>query len=587
MGTISIDYGWLSDSANKLKSGATACRRYSERLSDRCQNKLSAIEGGLSGRVWDAYADISVKRGELDDKADRLDTLSAAVTRLRDYAKDQDEAVCRDIENRASEFQAANGMECSWIESAWAWLCDGVRSLLNATELGRLIADAFRKAGDWLADKWRRLRAWMDYEGGKFLVNIGLAVLAIAAAVVTILTAGAGVLAAISVVGAVIAILNGAVKIVQNIQSLSTYKDSPYAAEKAATIDTLSDLIRDKAEGIDNDFLRGAANFAAGTIDVVDGFCAIVGLADSATKAYETFTGKQTMFQKYLGQGGEIDSLFTKNASRTHGRRYDPVQNKWFQKDDAGKWTELDFSSRKDSRGMKLSIKTGLKNLKSSAMKRTVIDGTKVPRVTGFDMLKTQFVDDWNNIKKNGGQAFNNVANQFRNFLHNGKGSFRYIADSFGDLVSTGSTDRKPLSVLGSYISSPVYNFKEWTGINKVGDFFDGLSNIKQALASGKKDWVDVACDTVKTINTIKSIPENTEKYFAGDWHTFGDIGAFNKLLDKISGDRWKDWCAGIRQSIWDLGRPEPAAAAGTGGGSGAGGMGGGGGGFTRFAPVF
>src|SRR5699024_9799781 len=151
---------------------------------------------------------------------------------------------------------------------------------------------------------WRRLRSWMDYEGGKFLVNIGMGVLAVAVAVAGIITAGTGILAAIAVVGSVIAIANGIVKIVQNIYALSTYKDNPYAAEKAAKVDTASDLLRDKAETVDNEFLRGFMEFSAGTIDVVDGFCAVVGLFDSATKAYETFTGKQTLFQKYLGKGG-------------------------------------------------------------------------------------------------------------------------------------------------------------------------------------------------------------------------------------------------------------------------------------------
>lgn len=586
MGTLSIDYSQLSNAANHLKNGASACRRYSERLNDRCQNKLSSIEGGLTGRVWDAYAEISAKRSDLENKSDRLDALSAAVTRLRDYAKEQDRAVSQDIENRASAFQTANGMECSWIESAWAWLCDGVRSLLNATALGRMVADAFRLAGDWLSDKWRRLRSWMDYEGGKFLVNIGMGVLAVAVAVAGIITAGTGILAAIAVVGSVIAIANGIVKIVQNIYALSTYEDNPYAAEKAAKVDTASDLLRDKAETVDNEFLRGFMEFSAGTIDVVDGFCAVVGLFDSATKAYETFTGKQTLFQKYLGKGGAIDSLFTKDTIDNSRRVFDPVKNKWFQLDANDKPTiELDFSQAESTKGMKLDFKTGLQNLRSALIPSTTIDGATLPRVTGFDMLKAQFVDDFSNLKSNYTEAFHNVVNQFHNFAVNGHGAFRYTADAFGDLLHTGTTDRSPFSVAGGYASGAVDTFKKWTGIDKVCTYFKKFDNFKKF---DKKDWLKIALDTPKTLKTAISIPENVNKFFSGDWHEFGDIGTMNKLTDKLSGDRWKDWCASIRESVYNLGRPKPSLAVegiGTGGieTSDRGGPGGGGGGFARF----
>lgn len=571
MGKISINYNMLSNAASNLRSGASSCRRYSDNLRSRSQNKLSGIEGGLSGHVWDAYTNVSQKQRALNEKADRMDTLSWAITELRDYAKDTDRAVARDIESRADTFQSANGMECGWIESAWNWLCNGVSSILNATELGQAIADAFRTAGDWLADKWRRLRQWYDYYGGKFWVGIGTAILAIAVAIVTIVTAGTGILAIITVIGAVIAIANGVVKLVTNIMALSCYKEDPYRADKLHEINTLPNLIRVGAENCDIPIVADALNFIANTIDVVDTFCAIVGLVDSVTKIYQTFTGKETLFQKYLGQGGVVDSIFAKdisgpNSNLRRTRAFDGISNKWYKTNPDGSFvTDLDGArvpvDFKEVEKMKLDFKTGIKRLKSTVFPSTHINGEYVPRVTGFDILKSQFKGDWADLPSDTAKGFRNAINNLKNMINNGKGTLQYnknlLSDFFSgkSLVSTdqfGNVYKRHLRPM--VIPEAFHTFTNWTGMEDVAKNFNKMINGDIKIT-----------DTIKTIDKITKIPGKIQQFVELDWFEFGDMGTVNKLIDKFTGKRWSnlydDTLERFKNGLNNLGKPSAVPA--------------------------
>lgn len=558
MGTISINYSYLSSAASQLKNGAAACRRYSNQLDTQCQNKLGSIEGGTTGYVWDAYSDVSTKQKDLQAKAERLDQISTAIEQLKDYAQQTDQQVSQNIESRAQEFQTANGMECSWIESAWSWLCNGVSSLLNSTEFGQMISDAFRKAGDWIGDKWRRLRLWMDYDGGKYIVGIASAILAGLVAAVTIagiLTGGIGVLAVIAIIGASIALLNAAVKLGTNIYALVVFKDNPYGAEHYAKIEKGSDLLRDISDCLDVPVLSPALDILAGTIDVVDAFCAIVGLVDSVTKLYGTITGTQTLFQKYLGNGGIVDSIFTKDVS-TPGRNngisctFDPLKNKWYVIDENNMLgDEVDFS---EASNLRFSFKTGLERLKAEVFTgSTSLNSSNLPRVTGFEILKSQFLSDLSNFKSNTARGFSNTLNNLRNMVHNGTQLFQYDLQTARDLFAGRDLGSRELFIgTKEALSSGIDTFKSWTGLSDVGDFL-------QKMQKNTVKWTD----TVKIVNKIKSLPENVYKVVNLEWFEFGGVGEVNQLIDKISFGQWSETCENIRQNIFDFGRPSPTPA--------------------------
>lgn len=559
MGTISINYTYLSSAATQLKNGAAACRRYSDQLNNQCQNKLNAIEGGATGYVWDACSDVALKQRDLKNKADRLDQISSAITQLKDYAQQTDQQVSQEIASRAQEFQSANGMECSWIESAWSWLCNGVSTLLNSTEFGQMISDAFRKAGDWISDKWRRLRLWMDYDGGKYIVGIATAILAGLVAVATILTAGTGILAIIAIIGASIALVNAFVKLGTNIYALAVYKDDPYGAEHAANIEKASDLLRDISDRADIPVLSPALDILAGTIDVVDGFCAVVGLVDSVTKLYGTITKSQTLFQKYLGQGGIVDSIFAKDTSvealnNLPTRTFDPLRNKWFTiNEDNTLGAEVDFSEASD---LRFSIKTGLERLKAEVFTgSSTLDGGDLPRVTGFDIFKSQFKADLSDFKTDTMKGFSNALNSLRNVANEGVQSFRYDFHTMRDLFTGKDIGSRELFIGARNAFSHGFDtFKSWTGISDVGEYLQKIQSKTTSLSYK-------VGSAIKAVDSIKDIPQNAYKFATLDWFEFGDIGGINKKIDKLTSDRWSEVYENIRQGIFDLGRPSPAPA--------------------------
>lgn len=535
MGKISINYDCLSSAASNLRSGANTCRRYaSSNLNSRCQNKLSGIEDGLNGRVYDAYYEVGEKQRKLNEKADRLDSLSNAITNLRQHAENVDKGVSDYVTSKASAFQTANGMECSWIENFWNWICDGASSILDSTGIGQWLADVFRHVGDFFSDVWRKLKQWYIYDGGKFWIGIASGIAAIVLAIITIVTGGVGLLAIIAAVGAVIAIVNAVVKIATNIYALATYKDDPYRADHAASIQKLSDGMRELAH---YDGFEGASTFlniTAGLIDGVDTFCAVVGLIDSGTKLYESFTGKTTMFQKYLGQGGYVDSMFMQDTKVNSTRFFDEAQMKWYVKDAHGNVTtkEVDFSKVDLTDGFHFNFKKGIERMKSTVQLPSRASGDAIRTATGYEIFKNRFISDISKV---------NPGRDFKNFAHKAaKATSKVINDLTGLKVKYNRHQA------AKQIKKTV---KDWTKINDINAFFRKDANKIQPR------------DVANVIKNIYNLPKNTYKVITLDWAGFTKTGDFISNLDKQTGSHLDSALKNIKQKIWNLGRPAPQPA--------------------------
>lgn len=531
MGKISINYDCLSSAASNLRSGASTCRHYSStNLNTRCQNKLSGIEGGLSGSVCAAYDEVSEKQRKLNQKAVRLDALATAIDNLHQHAQNADDSVSTYVTTKASAFQTANGMECGLIEGFWNWICDGVSSALDSTGIGQWLSDVFHHAGDFFADIGRRIKQWYNYDGGKFWVAIGTGLIAAIIAVCTVvgivLTGGVGFLAIISIIGTVISFFNACVKIGTNIHALIVNNDDPYRADHIGSIQKVSDKLRDIAHDQSNGWAN-VLNGSAAFIDGVDTFCAVVGLIDSGTKLYETFSGKTTMFQKYLGQGGYLDNIFMEDTTSSALREFDAQKMKWF-KTENGVRTEIDWSQGSERSGFKLSPKTGIERLRSipsSSQSSTAVAQTS----TGFQILGNQFKLDWHNIHpiQDAKQMYQNgktTASNTVNFLKSLKTNTGR-QNAWNKLVTTESKWTK-LDEIKAYLQTPV-NGRNWAG---RATFFK---------------------------NCLK-LPENAYKVATFDWVGFTDVGRFVNDLDGQTGKHIESLTDRLKESIWNLGKPAP-----------------------------
>ena len=145
--------------------------------------------------------------------------------------------------------------------------------------------------------------------------------------------------------------------------------------------------------------------------DGVDTFCAVVGLIDSGTKLYESFTGKTTMFQKYLGQGGYVDSMFMQDTKVNSTRFFDEAQMKWYVKDAHGNVTtkEVDFSKVDLTDGFDFNFKKGIERMKSTVQLPSRASGDAIRTATGYEIFKNRFISDISKV---------NLGRDFKNFAH-------------------------------------------------------------------------------------------------------------------------------------------------------------------------
>lgn len=110
---------------------------------------------------------------------------------FEENCKEADKDVGAKFSALYSQFKKDNGFKISIVSEFFCYL--GTK-ILNSTEFGKWLNNTIRSINDFLNDIWGEIKYWYKCEGGKYVVDIVLSVAAIALAVVTIITAGAGFL---------------------------------------------------------------------------------------------------------------------------------------------------------------------------------------------------------------------------------------------------------------------------------------------------------------------------------------------------------------------------------------------------------
>ena len=365
MGSIAVNFKELESAISKLSSSGAKAQRYAEDLERDNLKKLSSIELGCTGDVEDAYQSITNKISQLNQTSKDFEAYVKNLEDFGDAVRAADKSLQKKIDSYAKAFASGHNIKCGLVEGLWNWICDGASSLLNQTKLGQWINNALRKVGDWFGDRWADLKEWYVFEGGEFICNIALGVVACLGALFTIATAGVGLLAIVATVGAVITIINSLTQIYTNTTALVTRDDDPAWARRMGKNTSLSKWF--ESDFPDNEFLQAVGK----TVDFVDNICTIITVADFATKSFTKLTGKQTAFQKYLGQGGIVDSYFIVDEgteAQKKMRRFNELAGRWEVLDSqgnvltlGGKPVTVDFSER--GKGLKFSLKQGWENL--------------------------------------------------------------------------------------------------------------------------------------------------------------------------------------------------------------------------------
>jgi uncharacterized protein YukE len=364
---ISVNFSCLESAIKNADLASKRAKKYADSLNSGVNSRLSGITGGCNGHVADAYDSVNTKRRELNSISVKFSSFSKKLKNFEQNVKTADATLKSKIDGYSKAYATQHNIKTSPIETAWNWLSGGASSLLNETEFGQWINNSIRKIGDWFGDRWADLKEWYALDGGQFWVNIGLGLLAIVAAVFVIATAGVGLLAIVAIVGAAIAIANSAVQIGANVVALIHKDEDPAWTHRCGKISKASEWFSSAFP--DNKVL----NFIGRTIDVIDDVCTIITFADFSTKAFTKISKKETLFQKYLGKSGVLDSYFAVDCNSEAKKvlhKFDPIAGRWgivnndneiiryLTKDESA---ALKFGEA--GSGFKFSLKTGYNNL--------------------------------------------------------------------------------------------------------------------------------------------------------------------------------------------------------------------------------
>ena len=190
-----INTSTLTINFNQLNDVTGTARSLSKKLSKRADD-YSGIKRNISGvstsrnNLYQSNYYIEKKIQKLQDKADKIDNFSRAISDFRDDVKQTDKRVARRIKDDTKSFKKANDINVS----VFAYIGVGLEDLAKAW-FGRDFVNMFKSA---VRSIKYEIKDWYHDEGGKYYVAIAKDFVSIAlsvAAIVGMVASGAGVAA--------------------------------------------------------------------------------------------------------------------------------------------------------------------------------------------------------------------------------------------------------------------------------------------------------------------------------------------------------------------------------------------------------
>lgn len=501
MGHIKVYLDNLEQLIENLQNAAHNTDVYANNLRNDNINTLRNIEGGCTEHITDAIDSINAKADSMNgtnlstsNLVDRMGAFRTSLITFKNNVESVDSSVKNQLVTYGNNYRSENNIQTTWWEDLKYSFLDGIHSIMNDKGLGRVVSELCRNVKDWFTDRWEDIKEWYAFDGGEFICNIALAGLAIVASVFTILTAGVGFLAVVAIVASACAIVDAVAKIFANVGALVNNNSDPAWARKIGKATSLSTL-GDTLVGHDADSGWGKAGKVfqvLGSInDVVSTICAVIQFTDFATKSIDKFTGKTSVFQKYLGSGGVFDSAFIEANQNKFRTLQDGI---WYQLDEYG-------NIKQDGLGNKIKVDFSSRNQYSD----------------GAEWKIRKKVDD----------------NKYSSLLEGARDRFKVIGktikEDFGNVKGNVVTD---MDKIKSYcISFKNADFKG-NAMKILKDTGTSLKTAKDNYFRDDKTFFDKVKNVVKLqISSVSSYKKAAEKssYMRGQQHTF------TKILGKVS----------------------------------------------------
>lgn len=250
MSAIYIHYGNLQDSVNQASKARKELFDYSDEIKRRVTNPISKLSGRDSKGYASTASSLAWKKiNSLSQKADRLGDYENTINGLISKAKEKDRTAANRIEQIANlKLEPRN-----WFQKAgdaiYNFFCVDVANKWGWT---KTISDTIKNVHEDVRYNMEKIGDWFKYGDGKYLANIGKAVLGAVlavggaiAAIVSIPVTGTaaiviGVVSAVAAtVGMVITLYNSQAQIMGNIKAYQLADEHPGAARYYGNISTL------------------------------------------------------------------------------------------------------------------------------------------------------------------------------------------------------------------------------------------------------------------------------------------------------------------------------------------------------------
>lgn len=313
MSTLYVEYAGLECAAEGMTNLAEQLTTYANNLTNRISNQFSEVEGGSSDYLNSASYFIEEKIKSLTNKADQFSGYAKKITAFTKVARRADQAVADFIQTGYDTFTDQKGIDQpAWKETMVSWMC----WLRENSILFDGICSMIETIGDKTRDLLGELRYWYQCEGGKQMVELGMAVVGAIAAVLVFIAAlpalatisgvASAIFAVAGVVGSFLGMADAIANLVTSIKANRAFKNGDMAWSKLyGEQDKVSDTIR--ATNYGKGWLNRAADMGANGLDFVKGVCDIIGGVEglkkiaSKVQCVNNYFNNSTGLKRYLG----------------------------------------------------------------------------------------------------------------------------------------------------------------------------------------------------------------------------------------------------------------------------------------------
>ena len=317
MSVLVLNYSELSSSIKNANKAADQARDYGDTIKKTICKKISSLPGGSTNNTSNADWFAQKKMAALAEKADRLDTFASKLSSFASNVEDTDTYVYHRFQSLSSEFKRQNDMKVNPVTEFFVTLVTGV---VNASDFCRWVKDTYNKITDFHNSISDAIKYWYQCEGGKYVVEIGLSVLAIVASIVVIATAGVGFLAVVAMIGASIAVFNKLANIYTANRAYLENKSDPAWAKRHGDMDTVSDLMNSYVT--DNNTINKTLYFTGDVIDATKAVCDIVGILNLGNKIAQSSKHTTSLKNLFGSKDSGLGSKFLSDTKNIYTDKY-------------------------------------------------------------------------------------------------------------------------------------------------------------------------------------------------------------------------------------------------------------------------